>query len=37
MQVGDLQDSSVYIRMKSKAAAEVGITVKHLKLSSQVC
>ena len=37
MQVGDLEDSSVYIRMKSKAAAEVGIDVKHLKLSRQVC
>ena len=37
MQVGDLKDSSVYIRMKSKAAAEVGIAVEHLKLSRQVC
>ena len=37
MQVGDLEDSSIYIRMKSKAAAEVGIAVKHLKLSRQVC
>ena len=37
MQVGDLEDSSIYIRMKSKAAAEVGVAVKHLKLSRQVC
>ena len=32
-QVGDREDSNVYIRMKMKNAAEVGIAAQHLKLS----
>lgn len=35
-QVGDRSDSSVYIRMKTKTAAEVGIAARHVKLSSDV-
>jgi methylenetetrahydrofolate dehydrogenase (NADP+)/methenyltetrahydrofolate cyclohydrolase/formyltetrahydrofolate synthetase len=34
IQVGDREDSNVYIRMKSKAAAEVGVSFQHLKLPS---
>ena len=34
VQVGDRQDSNVYIRMKGKAAAEVGIIMDHVKLPS---
>ena len=33
VQVGDREDSNVYIRMKIKAAAEVGVEVEHKKLS----
>ena len=33
VQVGDREDSNVYIRMKIKAAAEVGVDVEHKKLS----
>lgn len=32
VQVGGREDSNVYIRMKIKAANEIGIEVKHLKL-----
>jgi len=32
--VGDRDDSNVYIRMKLKAAAEVGINANHIKLPS---
>jgi methylenetetrahydrofolate dehydrogenase (NADP+)/methenyltetrahydrofolate cyclohydrolase/formyltetrahydrofolate synthetase len=32
VQVGDRDDSNVYIKMKKKAADEIGITVRHLKL-----
>ena len=35
-QVGSRSDSSVYIRMKMKAAAEVGIEVNHIQLPSEV-
>ena len=34
--MGDRDDSNVYIRMKTKAAAEVGITVEHTKLKKEV-
>ena len=37
VQVGNLEDSNVYIRMKSKAATEVQIAVKHIKLPREVC
>lgn len=37
VQVGNLEDSNVYIRMKSKAAIEVQIAVKHIKLPREVC
>ena len=30
--VGDREDSNVYIRMKLKNAAEVGISAEHIKL-----
>ena len=33
VQVGDQADSNVYIRMKLKAAEEIGIKASHLKLS----
>lgn len=33
IQVGDREDSNVYIKMKIKAGAEVGVTVQHKKLS----
>lgn len=32
LQVGDREDSNVYIRMKMKAAAEAGVDVQHKKL-----
>jgi len=32
VQVGNRQDSSAYIRMKSKAANEVGIKLQHIKI-----
>lgn len=32
VQVGSRQDSSTYIRMKSKAATEVGIKFQHVKI-----
>jgi len=31
VQVGDREDSNVYIRMKIKAAAEIGIEAKHIR------
>lgn len=36
MKVGSREDSSVYIRMKIRAANEVGIKVNHVQLSSEV-
>ena len=33
VQVGDREDSNVYIRMKIKAGNEVGVDVKHVKLA----
>lgn len=35
--VGSREDSSVYIRMKIRAASEVGIKVNHIQLPSKVC
>ena len=32
MQVGDRHDSDVYIKMKRKAAEDIGINADHLKL-----
>ena len=32
VQVGGREDSNVYIRMKIKAAEEIGINAKHIKL-----
>lgn len=32
MQVGDREDSNVYIRMKMKNASEIGINAEHIKL-----
>lgn len=32
VQVGDRMDSNVYIRMKLKAAEEIGILAKHIQL-----
>ena len=32
VQVGGREDSNVYIRMKIKAAEEIGIDAKHMKL-----
>lgn len=32
VQVGGRQDSNVYIRMKGKAAAEIGINSEHIQL-----
>lgn len=32
VQVGGRDDSNVYIRMKIRAAAEIGITAEHIKL-----
>ncbi|KRY80086.1 C-1-tetrahydrofolate synthase, cytoplasmic [Trichinella pseudospiralis] len=36
VQVGDRQDSNVYIRNKLKAASEIGVSAKLIKLSSAV-
>ena len=36
VQVGDREDSNVYIRMKVKAASEVGVDVEHKKLSRDI-
>jgi methylenetetrahydrofolate dehydrogenase (NADP+)/methenyltetrahydrofolate cyclohydrolase/formyltetrahydrofolate synthetase len=36
VQVGGRSDSNVYINMKIKAAAEIGIDAKHLKLDRYV-
>lgn len=33
VQVGGREDSNVYIRMKIRAAAEIGIDVRHLHLA----
>lgn len=33
LQVGDREDSNVYIRMKIRAGAEVGVDIEHKKLS----
>ncbi|KAF5274072.1 hypothetical protein FQR65_LT04470 [Abscondita terminalis] len=32
LQVGDREDSNVYIRMKMKAASEIGINAEHIRL-----
>ena len=32
LQVGDREDSNVYIRMKMKAAEEVGMSARHIRL-----
>lgn len=32
VQVGDREDSNVYIRMKIKAATEIGIKAEHIRL-----
>lgn len=32
VQVGGREDSNVYIRMKIKAASEIGINAQHIKL-----
>lgn len=34
--VGSRDDSNVYIRMKTKAAREVGVTVKHVQLPQDI-
>lgn len=36
LQVGDKEDSNIYIRMKIKAGAEAGVDVQHKKLSRDV-
>ena len=36
VQVGNRQDSNVYIKMKRKAGEEVGIKVTHLKLPQSI-
>lgn len=36
VQVGGRDDSNVYIRMKIRAAAEIGINAQHVKLSRTV-
>lgn len=36
VQVGDRSDSNVYIRMKLKAAAEIGIKSEHVHLPRSV-
>uniref|UniRef100_A0AAY4DLN1 C-1-tetrahydrofolate synthase, cytoplasmic n=1 Tax=Denticeps clupeoides TaxID=299321 RepID=A0AAY4DLN1_9TELE len=36
LQVGDREDSNLYISMKMKAAAEIGIKARHLKLPKMV-
>ncbi|XP_063681882.1 C-1-tetrahydrofolate synthase, cytoplasmic-like [Bolinopsis microptera] len=35
VQVGDRPDSNTYIRMKIKAASEIGIRTQHIKLGNQ--
>ncbi|KAK2466913.1 hypothetical protein APHAL10511_001171 [Amanita phalloides] len=35
VQAGDRPDSSTYVRMKTKAAEEVGIKLKHVRLSQE--
>jgi len=37
VQVGNREDSNVYIKMKLKAAAQIGIQVTRIKLPSSVC
>lgn len=32
VQVGDREDSNVYIRMKIRAATEIGIKAEHIRL-----
>lgn len=36
VQVGGLIDSNVYIRMKIRAAAEIGINAQHIKLPQTI-
>ncbi|XP_053964353.1 C-1-tetrahydrofolate synthase, cytoplasmic isoform X2 [Anastrepha ludens] len=36
LQVGEREDSNVYIRMKIKAATEIGISVEHIRLPRTV-
>uniref|UniRef100_T1JKV3 Enolase-phosphatase E1 n=1 Tax=Strigamia maritima TaxID=126957 RepID=T1JKV3_STRMM len=36
VQVGDREDSNVYIRMKLKAASEIGIDAKHIRFPSSI-
>ena len=36
IKVGSREDSSVYIRMKIRAASEVGIKVSHIQLPKEV-
>ncbi len=36
VKVGSREDSSVYIRMKIRAASEVGIKVSHIQLPDKV-
>lgn len=36
VQVGGRQDSNVYIRMKIKAATDIGINVQHVKLPNTI-
>lgn len=36
VQVGDRLDSNVYIRMKLKAADEIGIEAKHIQVPSSI-
>lgn len=36
VQVGDRLDSNVYIRMKLKAAEEIGIRAQHMQLPSSI-
>lgn len=36
VQVGEREDSNVYIRMKIKAADEIGIVAKHLKFDKSI-
>ncbi|CAL9691920.1 unnamed protein product [Knipowitschia caucasica] len=37
LQVGDRDDSNLYISSKLKAAAEIGINAKHIRLPSTTC
>lgn len=36
VQVGTREDSNVYIRMKIKAASEIGIKAQHVQLSKNI-